>query len=309
MKTERFNLTGSGNRLLPSILWLPETAPKAILQIAHGMTEHMGRYTPLAEHLTALGIAVAGYDLRGHGTNGSDPACASFGEGGWEASLEDMDLFRSYLSQRFANLPHFMLGFSLGSFLLREYLSKYPQMDLTGAAIFGTGHQPAAVLTVIMAIVKTQFKKAGPDGTTPLVKQLSFETYNKKFAPNRTVADWLCADEAELDTYLNDPLCRESISATLFYQLLGAMKRTGRKDTYNSWDKQLPILLLSGQDDPVGDFGKGVNAVKQAMDKAGLACVDMQLFPDARHDLLHETSSGCAEQVRSTLADWILSYI
>lgn len=309
MKTERIQLTGHDGRSLPSVLWLPEQPPKAILQITHGMTEHIGRYPPLAEHLTAQGIAVAGYDLRGHGTNGSDPDCASFGEGGWEASLEDMDRFRGYLSERFPTVPHFMLGFSLGSFLLREYLTRYPQTNIAGAAILGTGHQPSAVLTVIMAIVKTQFKKAGPDGTTSLVKQLSFETYNKKFAPNRTVADWLCADEAELDAYIADPLCRESISATLFHSLLGAMKRTGAKDTYRSWSKQLPILLLSGQDDPVGDFGKGVTAVKQAMDKAGLTHVELRLFPHARHDLLHETSSGCAEQVRTILASWILTHI
>ena len=309
MKTEQFTISGHGGTVLPCTLWLPDTPPRAILQITHGMTEHMGRYEALAAYLTAEGIAAACFDLRGHGKNGSDPLCASFGEGGWEASLEDMHLFLGYLTERFPALPHFMLGFSLGSFLLREYLTRYGTSGIAGAAILGTGQQPAAVLSVMMAIVKTQFKKSGFDGTTPLVKKLSFETYNQKFSPNRTEADWLCADTDQLDEYLADPLCRESISAGLFWQLLGAMKRTGTDSTYAHWDKALPILLLSGADDPVGDFGTGVDRVSRCMSRMGLRRVTMQLLPNARHDLLHEEAGGTAEHARALLRSWLVDNI
>ena len=303
MRTEHFTIDK-----LPCTLWLPHDEPRAMLQIIHGMTEHMGRYEAFAQFLTAQGIAVAGFDLRGHGKNGTDPTVASFGEGGWEASLEDIHRFRTALQSRYPTLPHFILGFSLGSFLLREYLTKHSQ-GLSGAIIMGTGHQPAPILSIIMAIVKTQCKKAGFDGTTPLIKQLSFETYNKHFAPNRIEADWLCSDNTALDAYLSDPLCRESISAGLFLQLLSAMKRTGNRNTYKTWNKNLPVLLLSGQNDPVGDFGKGVTAVHKAITAAGIPDLQMKLYPHARHDLLHEEQSGTAAQVRKDIARWLNNHI
>lgn len=303
MHTQTFEFHGYQGFPLPATIWLPAGEPKLILQVTHGMTEHIGRYTTLAQELTGQGIVVAGFDLRGHGRNAGDPNVASFGEGGWEASLEDMHLFFGMLAERFPGLPHDMLGFSLGSFLLREYLGRYPQ-GVAGSVIMGTGYQPGPVLSVMIAIVKSQIKKAGFDNTTDLVKQLSFGSYNQKFTPNRTIADWLCADETQLDAYLADPLCRKNISAGLFWQLLGSMKRTGRKDAYQLWDKNMPVLLLSGQDDPVGNSGKGVQTVKQRMEKAGLHNITIQLFAGARHDILHEESNGAAT-ARKALVDWL----
>jgi alpha-beta hydrolase superfamily lysophospholipase len=192
-----------------------------------------------------------------------------------------------------------MLGFSLGSFLLREYLTKYPE-PIAGAIIMGTGHQPGWLLSVMMGIVKGQIKKAGFDKTTDLVRQLSFGTYNQKFKPNRTAADWLCADAQALDKYLSDPLVRKDISAGLFWELLGSMKRSGGTCDYG----KTPILLISGQDDPVGDGGKGVQAIYNRMKKSGMENVTIQLFPGARHDLLHEENS-VADAARNYIAEWI----
>lgn len=305
MRTEFFDFTGSGHVALSAMLWLPDEPPKAILQAAHGMTEHIGRYTALAQALTGRGIALAGFDLRGHGKNPGDPRIASFGPEGWKASLEDMHCFFMLLSERFPGVPHYMLGFSLGSFLLREYLGLYPK-GVAGAAILGTGWQSGVLLSFMIGILQGQVKKAGFDGTTDLVRQLSFGSYNQKFKPNRTPSDWLCADEAQLDSYLADPLCRKDISAGLFCQLLAAMKRTGAKNAYANWDKDMPILLLSGRDDPVGDGGKGVQAVYDRMKAAGLRSVTMHLIPDARHDLLHEEASGSAPAARRILIDWLI---
>ena len=300
MKRELFEFAGYGEAKLPARIWVPDGEVKAVLQITHGMTEHMGRYEVLAEYLCPMGIAVAGFDLRGHGANPGDPEVASFGEGGWAASIEDMQLFYEHLQRRFPGMTHFMLGFSLGSFLLREYLTKYPdEGTLSGAIIMGTGHQPGWLLSVMGWIVKGQIKKAGFDRTTDLVRQLSFGTYNQKFKPNRTSADWLCADEAELDKYLADPLVRKDISAGLFWELLGSMKRSGRACAYGG----LPILLISGQDDPVGNGGKGVQEIHRRL-VLGHENVTLKLFPGARHDLLHEEKGG-AEEARKLIAEWI----
>ena len=305
MKTETFEFVVYNETTLPAYLWVPQGEVKAVLQITHGMTEHMGRYEAFAEYLVPQGIAVAGFDLRGHGKNPGDPEVATFGEGGWAASIEDMRLFYELLEQRFAGAPHYMLGFSLGSFLLREYLTKYPdEGEIAGAIIMGTGHQPGWLLSIMMGIVKGQIKKDGFDKTTDLVRQLSFGTYNQKFKPNRTAAYWLCADETELDKYLADPLVRKDISSGLFWELLGSMKRTGSAFEYDGWDTSLPILLISGQDDPVGDAGKGVQAIFNRMKKTGMENVTMRLFPGARHDLLHEEGSG-AEAARKCIAEWI----
>ena len=305
MKKETFVFAEYRRTNLPACLWLPEGKVRAVLQITHGMTEHMGRYEAFAEDLCSLGIAVAGFDLRGHGRNPGDAEVASFGEGGWSASIEDMRLFYALLQERFPGAPHYMLGFSLGSFLLREYLTKYPgDGDIAGAIIMGTGHQPGWLLSIMMGIVKGQIKKAGFDKTTDLVRQLSFGTYNQIFKPNRTVADWLCSDETELDKYLADPLVRKDISSGLFWELLGSMKRTGSAFAYDGWDTSLPILLISGQDDPVGDAGKGVQAIYNRMKKTGMENVTIKLFSGARHDLLHEEKNG-AEAARKYIAEWI----
>ena len=305
MKTEIFEFAGYNGIILPAYLWLPDGEVKAVLQITHGMTEHMGRYEAFARYLCSMGITVAGFDLRGHGKNPGDAEVASFGEGGWAASIEDMRLFYELLEQRLTVVPHYMLGFSLGSFLLREYLTMYPdEGEVAGAIIMGTGHQPGWLLSIMMGIVNGQIKKAGFDKTTDLVRQLSFGTYNQKFKPNRTTADWLCADETELDKYLADPLVRKDISAGLFWELLGSMKRTGSAYEYDGWDTSMPVLLISGQDDPVGDGGKGVQEISRRMKKSGMENVTIKLFPGARHDLLHEEKNG-ADATRKYIAEWI----
>lgn len=303
MKTDFFEFYGFSGTKLPAVIWLPEGEVKAVLQITHGMTEHMGRYGAFAEAMTLQGVAVAGFDLRGHGKNCGDPDVASFGIGGWSASLEDMRLFFAVLEGRFPGVPHYMLGFSLGSFLLREYLNLYSE-GVAGAIIMGTGHQPGWLMAVMMGIVKGQIRKAGFDQTTELVRQLSFGTYNQKFKPNRTSADWLCADRQELDKYLADPLVRKDISAGLFWELLGSMKRTGKAAAYAGWNRKLPVLLLYGECDPVGDAGRGVQRVYAQMKRAGIQDVTFRRFPGARHDLLHEEANG-AESVRHCIAEWL----
>ena len=308
MKAKEIRFTGANGVSLPGIIWYPMCSPTMVVQITHGMTEHIGRYEELADMLTAYGIAVAGFDLRGHGRNPGDNQCASFGENGWNYALHDMHLFYLELESKFPNIPHFMLGFSLGSFLLRDYLSLYRD-KVDGAIIMGTGHQPGAVLSMLMPVVKREIKAYGFDSSTQKIKKLSFETYNQKFAPNMTSVDWLCSDTAQRVKYRGDPLCRKTISAGLFWQLLDSMKRTGKLSSYRKWNKQMPVLLLSSQDDPVGDFGKGVQRVRQSMSRAGMKHIQLYLVPGARHDLLHEEKSGGSDEAFDILTNWLFENI
>ena len=169
----------------------------------------------------------------------------------------------------------------------------------------GIGNQPGFVLSIMMAIVKGQIQKVGFDNTTELVRRLSFGTYNQKFKPNRTASDWLCADAAQLDAYLADPLCRKDISSGLFWQLMGAMKRTGGRKACESWNRDMPVVILSGQDDPVGDMGRGVRAVQKQLESAGVKRVSMHLLPEARHIVLSENESGAADKAYAVLAEWL----
>ena len=304
MRTEYFELEGFGGARLPAVLWMPDGATESVLQITHGMTEHIGRYEAFARELTARGVAVAGFDLRGHGKNSGNPDVASLGEGGWEASLQDMHLCFEWLGRRFPGAPRRMLGFSLGSFLLREYLGKWPE-GVDGAIIMGTGAQPGWLLTIMIAIVRGQIKKGGFENTTDLVRKLSFGTYNEKFKPNRTHSDWLCADDEQLDRYIADPLCRRDISSGLFCQLLEAIKRTGARNACAAWNRDMPVLLLSGQADPVGDGGRGVLAVKKQLEAAGMKDVSLMLLPGARHIVLCEERSGAADRAREIICGWL----
>ena len=299
MKTETFTFNG-----LHAVLWQPQTQPIAVLQVVHGMTEHMGRYEALAAELCSHGIALTGFDLRGHGRNPGDPNIASFGPGGWDASIRDIREFFLGVEHQFPGLPHYLLGFSLGSFLLREYLGRYPQ-GVAGAIIAGTGHEPGWLLGGLMSLVSGEIKKSGVDGTTDLIRQLSFGTYNQSFKPNRTQADWLCDDRQELDSYLADPLVRRDISAGLFRELLGSMKRTGTPEAYAAWVNEMPVLLLYGKDDPVGKGGKGIAALYGLLRKAGQVHLDCRALPNARHDIFHEESTGTAATTRRCIAHWI----
>ena len=307
MLKHNFIVTKSNGKTINGVIWLPEETPKAVLQIAHGMTEHIYRYQEFAKDLTAAGIAVAGYDLPGHGNNLASSKCASFGEEGWENAVKDIQEFSNYLQQKYSDVPHFILGFSLGSFLVREYLNRYDH-PFSGAIIAGTGQQPAFILWIMMAIIKTQINANGFDDTTPLVKKLSFETYNSKFKPNSTDFDWLCSDRDLLQEYMDDDLCADSISSGLFWQLLNSMKYTGSKNAYSDWDSNLPILLLSGKEDPVGNFGKGVVRVEGSMKRAGISNVSLQLIPNARHDVFHEVTSGASVQITKIIINWIKTF-
>lgn len=308
MKKELFTFTGTAENSLSAVLYFPEGEPKLLFQITHGMTEHMGRYEELAEKLAEQGIVTAGFDLPGHGRNPGHPDCASFGESGWTQTLADMQAFSQLLASRFSGLPLVLMGFSLGSFLVRDYLSSGYTMP-SAAVIMGPGTQPSLILSGIKKLVEREIKKEGFNNTTPLIHKLSFETYNQKFKPAGTDFDWLCSDERELETYMSDPLRRANISTGLFWQLLDAMQRTGQADTCARIPKELPVLLLSGSDDPVGDFGKGVQNVELLMKKAGMSQIRMELIPHARHDVFHEKQSGAAGQAAEILLSFLKPFM
>lgn len=290
-----------------SIILTPESEPRSLILVVHGMTEHAGRYEGFAGQMAAAGIAVAAFDLRGHGRNASDPDCAAMKPGDWEESILDIHRMILQLKELYPDLPLYLLGFSLGSFLVREYMEREGAL-MDGVILIGTGWQPGWLISVMRALVGTQIKNAGFEHTTPLIRQLSFGAYNGKFRPNRTGSDWLCSDEGELDDYLADRLCRRDIASGTFYELLGSMQRTGRKQKHQMINETMPVMLLTGNDDPVGNFGKGSAAVERILREAGYP-VYYQSYPGARHMLLREEAGRQAPKARKEILRWLNAHL
>ncbi len=298
-KETRHFLSADGKTQIYAARWLPETGePKAVLQLCHGMTEYIDRYDAIADFFTAQGYAVIGHDQLGHGKSRGEHPMYFGAEGSWDFLVKDALACKEAFT--FSGKVHIMLGFSLGSFVVRDCMIRYPS-SMNGAVLIGTGFQPPALLKGIRLIAKREGKKHGDENPTPLIRSLTFDNYNKKFAPVQTKFDWLLADEAAAAAYEKDPNRGDDCSAGMFRELLSGMIFTGTAENIHKINHDLPILLLSGKDDPVGDFGKGVQKLASTLQKDGCQNVSMQLF-DGRHDILREK---CGEEVLRCIADWL----
>ena len=302
MKTKEFKykVMDRVEEELNCYIWEPDEKPVAVLQITHGMTEHMGRYMELAEALTSKGIVVAGFDLPGHGKNlelNEVEGCASFGENGWKKALKQIDLFYQYLQEHYGELPHVMLGFSLGSFLQLQYDCTY-RRNHAGTILVGCGSQPKFVLNIMQKIIAGHIKKVGFNGTNDKVHNLAFKNYDNKFKGDSEEFRWLCSDKDELRKYKEDTRCAKTISAGLFYDLVGSMA-----PDISTIVKTTPTLVISGTEDPVGS-GHGVeNLVKKLNQYKN----DVKLVKlPGRHDLFHEKVNGTSEKLTEMISDFVI---
>ena len=302
-RNEFYYPSADGKTKIHAVEWLPDGEPKAILQIAHGVTEYILRYEEFAKFLTEKGIAVVGNDHIGHGTSIAEGAERMyFGpEGRCDCVVEDIKKCLEITKNKFPNTPYCLLGFSLGSFLARTYLTKYPG-TLNGAIIMGSGQLPPFQISIAKFMVNNEAKKVGEDHTSPTIQKLSYETYNKYFAPNRTKYDWLCASTTSLDEYIKDTMRGEDFTAGLFRELLNGMAFTAKQSNIEKIDKNIPILFLSGDKDPVGEQGKGVIKAYDCFKKAGIKDVKMKLYPGLRHDILRE---DCKQDIFEYIYNWM----
>lgn len=304
-KTEFYYPSADGKTKIHALEWIPEKEPIGILQIMHGVTEYVLRYEDLAEYLTDKGFVVVGNDHLGHGKSIAEGAKPMyFGpKGSWQWVVKDVLTLQKMTKEKYPELSYYMLGFSLGSFVLRTYLIDYPG-NLDGAIIMGTGQMAPVAIKIGKFMANKEAKKAGEENSTPAIHQLTFGTYNKIFAPNRTEYDWLCSNEKALDEYIEDPQRGGDFSAGLFRELLDGMLYSSNVKNIKKMDKNLPILLISGEKDPVGDCGKGVKLTKKALEKAGVKDISVKMYPGLRHDILHEEEK---EQIYADIYNWLQS--
>lgn len=290
--------------------WAPDNDSdvKAIFQICHGMAEHLERYSDFAAYLNTLGYAVYINDHIGHGKSvKSDDSLGYFGEkNGWISFVEDARTLTQTAKKEYPNKPIIMFGHSMGSFVNREYAKRYGTDDEIKAFIFcGTsGKNPGAPAGIIMA--KAFAKIKGSKYRSSFINSIAFGSYNKRINPNRTDFDWLTRDNEIVDKYVADKYCGFLFTAAGFEDMFTLLDSVSGKDWYAALNKSKPYLLVSGQEDPVGSYGKGIEQVYTDMKSAGISDTTIKLFAGARHEILNETNN---KEVYEFIGSWADSKI
>ena len=270
-----FTLQSSApGRMLHAFRCVPEGEVRAIVQLSHGMVEFIDRYKPLAEYLAARGILVTGNDHLGHG--GSIRTRADYGyfaePDGNRAVLDDLHAMTVLTKKLYPGVPYFLLGHSMGSFYARQYLCEWGN-ELDGAIILGTGFQPKALVAFARTVCRVLAVFFGWQHRSRLVAELSFLGYNKGLE-GRTTHDWLNRDQAEVDKYLAEERCTFTFTLNAYYSMFSGILRLHDPAFLARMPKELPLLFLSGDADPVGEQGKGVRRAIQSLKDAGVQNIE-----------------------------------
>lgn len=281
--------------------WVPEQEIRAVMQIVHGIAEHVERYAGFAEFLNSLGVLVVAEDHMGHGKSVQDGKQGYF-QGGWFAAVEDSYQLMQDTMAAYPGVPYVLFGHSMGSFMARTILCSHPDSGISAAVICGTGWQPAAALPAAIKLVEGVCKKNGEQTPSPVLENLMFGTYNKRVEHPRTKCDWLTRDTKVVDAYMADPLCGFTPAAGLVRDMLKGISYIENPANLSAMDKDLPVLFIAGGDDPVGAYGKGVHKAAQAFEQAGMKTVTTRIYPLGRHEILNEINK---EDVYQDVAKWL----
>lgn len=295
--------SSTGRTSIHALKCVPDGKPRAVVQIAHGIAEHIDRYRPFMEFLADNGFVAAGNDHLGHGKSIRVPAEQGFfaEKDGWWRVVDDMDKLHDIMSKEYPELPYVLFGHSMGSFLTRTYLIKHP--DRYDAVILsGTGHQSPALVLGGNAAASVMAKLNGAMGDGAKLDSLAFGTYLSKIENPRTKFDWLSRDAEQVDKYIADPLCGFVGKIGLYRDMMQGIKFITNEKNLAQMNKEKPVYFMSGDGDPVGDYGKGVERAYKAFCNAGLHDVFMRLYPGGRHEMLNETNK---EQVYQDILNWL----
>lgn len=295
--------SSTGRTSIHALKCVPDSKPRAVVQIAHGIAEHIDRYRPFMEFLADNGFVVAGNDHLGHGKSIRVPEEQGFfaEKDGWWRVVDDMDKLHDIMSNEYPELPYVLFGHSMGSFLTRTYLIKHPD-KYDGVILSGTGHQSPALVLGGNAAASVMAKLNGAMGDGAKLDSLAFGTYLNKIENPRTKFDWLSRDTKQVDKYIADPLCGFVGKIGLYRDMMQGIKFITDKKNIAQMNKEKPVYFMSGDGDPVGDYGKGVERAYKAFCDAGLHDVFMRLYPGGRHEMLNETNK---EQVYQDILSWL----
>lgn len=278
----------------------------AVVQIAHGMAEHLERYEAFAEELCKNGIAVYINDHLGHGKSVKNEAeLGYFGKkDGWKNFVEDCRKLTEIAKNENPGKPVFFFGHSMGSFVARAYSLKYAN-EIKGAVFCGTsGPNPASDIGAALAGLIGKIK--GDHHRSKLIDKIAFGAYNSKFE-KRTAFDWLSRDNEQVDKYIADELCGFLFTTNGYRDLMELLGFVSKESWFEGLSKELPVLVISGAMDPVGEYGKGINKVCDMLAQKGKKNVEKILYPNARHEILNEKE--CFDSVCDDVISWIKNNI
>lgn len=290
-----------GKTNIHACIWQCGGEPKAVLQIIHGMAEYAARYAPLAEFLNKHGIVVCAEDHLGHGKSvcSEDDLGYFAAKNGWQTVLSDIRGLTEIVRPKYEGVPYFVMGHSMGSFFCRKYISLYGG-ELAGAIVMGTGFKSAFTtggakfITGLVALFK------GWRYRSKFIDNSAFGSYNKRFE-KRTPFDWLSANPENVDNYIADPLCGVPFTCNAFYGLFSIISQACKSSTIKAVPEKLPVFVVAGADDPVGDYGKGVEKFTDKLLKYGKNA-SLTLYRGCRHEIVNDI---CAPQLFEDLAGFI----
>ena len=303
-KTERFFPLETSDLKLHGYTWEPDSGEiRGVVQLVHGMAEYIGRYNDFAEYLTTCGFAVIGHDHRGHGQSitSLDDLGYFAAENGSKILLDDIHLVAQYGAHQWPDQPRFILGHSMGSFLVRRYITLYSD-ELDGAVIMGTGNVPKGTAALGKRMASVICASRGDHHLSRVLTGMTLGSYNKAFKPNRTPVDWLSRNEENCDRYMEDPFCGFEFTAGAYKDFFTILQEVAGNVDANSIRKTFPILIISGELDPVGGKDACIDVAKQYR-YMGLEDVELKLYRDDRHEILNEVDR---EQVFRDLGDWFI---
>lgn len=271
-------------------IWEPTVPVKAIIQISHGMLEHILRYEEFANAMNKLGILVCGNDHLGHGRSVQDIDHQGYfaDENSYQIVLEDLNTLKDKVIETYPNVPYYILGHSMGSFIARNFIYNYNE-NISGVIIMGSGYHSAAKMRIgkIIAAI-TQFYHHGWFYRSPFLEKITTGGFHKFFAKGSDKNCWLAKDPEVVKKFNTDPLCQFKFTCNGYATLFEFILKSINKKAINNLPKDLPILILSGKDDPVGHFGKDIYKIENTYEKCGLKDVHIKQYNGMRHELLNE---------------------
>ena len=302
-QTEAFQLSDGKDILLHK--WQPEEnrGVAGVIQLIHGSCEHIGRYDEFASFLADEGYVVYGWDLRGHGLSVAiNEELGYFGEvNGWNLMLGDISKINSFIREKHPNEKIVLIGHSMGSFLARHYAITHGG-SIDGLIAIGTAHNPRILLQLGRCLAEVDIMVRGPRNRSDLIYGLSYGSFNKGFSPPRTKQDWLTRNDKIVDSFLSDTLCGFVLTSAGFRDMFrGLLEITSYHNIVKN-PKELPMLLLSGKEDPVGQGGKQVKKAYDLYKKAGIKNIQIKLYEEMRHEILNELQR---EVVFKDILEWL----
>lgn len=289
----------TGEELTKSV-WMPEGEVKAIVQILHGMAEYIDCYDEMAKRLNRDGVVVVGHNHLGHGRGAKQ--LGHFGKGGFDALAEDAHTLRLLTQKEYPDVPYFLFGHSMGSFVARNYCLARGK-GLKGVILSGTGYFPPLLLTSGLVLANLICALGGEKKPSKLLEGMSFAGYNRDWSPARTDKDWISRNETKVDSYIADPLCGFTFTAGAYRDMFRGLQKLYPQNL-SAMDKGVPVLLYSGASDPVGGRGEGVRKVAGELKAAGVRDVTLRLYENGRHEMHNEPNR---EEVFQYLIDWMVS--